>query len=450
MYEIVFENGLIVDTVSKTSKIANLAINNGKIAEISCKSMSAARTIDASGLVLSPGFIDVHSHLDGDEYGAMLSCRQGITTYVGGNCGLSPINIGEFLSKMRNKGSLLNIAMLIGHSFSMRRSAGITDVNARATQGQLVQMQEMARKALDDGAYGISLGLDYAPGTALTEIDAMANLCAESGTILPVHTRLFTQNDLYSIYEILSSAKRSGVRLLMSHFVYQYSGFGTMQPALEIMDEARAKGMDVWMDSGMYSDWATYVGTATFDMQTILDNSLRFGSMVTATGKYTGQRLNKDLYDLLRDKYPDESIICFSGSPDEVSDTLLRPYAMPSTDSGAYRRREGHPQISGSYPKYIRKLVREKGLLSLEEAIYKATLMPATVFGFSTKGVLREGYDADIIAFSLDKIQDNARFPGEGMPDAIPDGIPYVMINGSLAVDNNNFLHTKSGEIMQK
>lgn len=147
----------------------------------------------------------------------------------------------------------------------------------------------IADRALRAGAAGVSLGLDYAPGSGLAEIDAMAAIAAEYGRCLPVHTRLFTQNDLYSLYEMLAAAKRSGGRLLLSHFVYQYSGFGTLRPALDVVDAARAKGMDVWMDSGMYTDWATYAGTATFDEQTIKDNSLRFGDMVAATGKYTAR-----------------------------------------------------------------------------------------------------------------------------------------------------------------
>ena len=140
---------------------------------------------------------------------------------------------------------------------------------------------------------------------------------------------------------MLAAAKRSGGRLLLSHFVYQYSGFGTLRPALDVVDAARAKGMDVWMDSGMYTDWATYAGTATFDEQTIKDNSLRFGDMVAATGKYTGTRLNRELYELLRHKYPDESIICYSGEPYEIYEALQKPYAMMSTDAGAYAPARG-------------------------------------------------------------------------------------------------------------
>ena len=248
---------------------------------------------------------------------------------------------------------------------------------------------------------------------------------------------------------MLAAAKRSGGRLLLSHFVYQYSGFGTLRPALDVVDAARAKGMDVWMDSGMYTDWATYAGTATFDEQTIKDNSLRFGDMVAATGKYTGTRLNRELYELLRHKYPDESIICYSGEPYEIYEALQKPYAMMSTDAGAYAPGEGHPQIAGSYPRFLRKMVREKRLLGLEEAVYKCTLLPAQTYHIPSKGVLEPGYDADLVLFDRDAVRDNAKMPDKGEPDAPPDGIPYVMVNGVFAVDDGVFQNTRSGSVIR-
>ena len=366
MVDVVFTGGRVVDVRTCTSRIANVAVEHGKIVDISAHELPAKRVVDAAGLVVAPGFIDVHGHLDGHAYAGQLSAMQGITTTVGGNCGLSPLDLEGWFAGQARTGYVINQAELVGHSFSMRRAVGIEDVNARASAAQTDAMIRIADRALRAGAAGVSLGLDYAPGSGLAEIDAMAAIAAEYGRCLPVHTRLFTQNDLYSLYEMLAAAKRSGGRLLLSHFVYQYSGFGTLRPALDVVDAARAKGMDVWMDSGMYTDWATYAGTATFDEQTIKDNSLRFGDMVAATGKYTGTRLNRELYELLRHKYPDESIICYSGEPYEIYEALQKPYAMMSTDAGAYAPGEGHPQIAGSYPRFLRKMVREKRLLGLE------------------------------------------------------------------------------------
>ena len=245
MVDVVFTGGRVVDVRTCTSRIANVAVEHGKIVDISAHELPAKRVVDAAGLVVAPGFIDVHGHLDGHAYAGQLSAMQGITTTVGGNCGLSPLDLEGWFAGQARTGYVINQAELVGHSFSMRRAVGIEDVNARASAAQTDAMVRIADRALRAGAAGVSLGLDYAPGSGLAEIDAMAAIAAEYGRCLPVHTRLFTQNDLYSLYEMLAAAKRSGGRLLLSHFVYQYSGFGTLRPALDVVDAARAKGMDV-------------------------------------------------------------------------------------------------------------------------------------------------------------------------------------------------------------
>ena len=245
MVDVVFTGGRVVDVRTCTSRIANVAVEHGKIVDISAHELPAKRVVDAAGLVVAPGFIDVHGHLDGHAYAGQLSAMQGITTTVGGNCGLSPLDLEGWFAGQARTGYVINQAELVGHSFSMRRAVGIEDVNARASAAQMDAMIRIADRALRAGAAGVSLGLDYAPGSGLAEIDAMAAIAAEYGRCLPVHTRLFTQNDLYSLYEMLAAAKRSGGRLLLSHFVYQYSGFGTLRPALDVVDAARAKGMDV-------------------------------------------------------------------------------------------------------------------------------------------------------------------------------------------------------------
>ncbi len=449
MVDVLFVGGRVVDVRTRTSRLANVAVEHGKIVDVSAHELPARRVVDASGLIVSPGFIDVHGHLDGHPYAGQLSAMQGITTTVGGNCGLSPLDFEEWFAEQERTGYVLNQAELVGHTFSMRAAVGLTDPGVRAGAAHILAMVRIAERALQAGAAGVSLGLDYAPGSSLAEIEAMAALAAEYGRNLPVHTRLFTQNDLYSLYEVLAAAKHSGARLLLSHFVYQYSGFGTLRPALDVVDGARAKGLDVWIDSGMYTDWATYAGTTTFDEQTVKDNSLRFGDMVAATGKYTGTRLNRELYELLRDKYPNESIICYSGEEHEVAEALCKPYAMMSTDAAGYARGEGHPQIAGSYPRFFRKLVREQHALGLEEAVYKCTLLPAETYRLAFKGVLEQGYDADLVLFDRNAIRDNAKMPDKGEPDAAPDGIPYVMVNGVFAVDGGVYQNTRSGRILR-
>lgn len=450
MLDLAIVNGLVCDTRHKKRIAASVGIKDGKIAVLGEGPLEAARTIDARGLLVCPGFIDVHGHVDGHLYSGRLAACQGITTTVGGNCGLSPRDMGEFLDRQEREGFPIHQLELVGHSFTLRQQVGLDDPYQKASPAQIAQMEELAEEAMKLGACGVSLGLDYAPGASLLELEAMARVNARYGRIMPVHSRLFTQADLYSLYELLAVAKKTGVQLLLSHFVYQYSGFGVLEDALEIVDRAIARGVDVRVDSGMYTDWATFVGTATFDEETIRDNGLVFGDMLVATGPYTGQRLDRELYLEMREKYPDDSLICFSGEPWEVWAVLEKSYAMPSTDIGAYAPGQGHPQIAGSFPKYFREMVLERGLLSWDEAVYKATLYPVITYNIPNKGVVEPGYDADLVLMDPRNIRDRADFPDRGLPDAPPDGLPYVIVAGELAVDGGVYQDTRSGRMLRQ
>lgn len=448
MLDVAVNHAVVIDTEHNVEKKINIGINAGKIAVLTTEELAGERTIEAENLIASPGFIDVHGHVDGYAYSGELSACQGITTTVGGNCGLSPVDIAGFFSRQMQHGFVINQAELIGHSFSLRQAVGINDPYRHASPKEMAAMERLARSALEAGACGLSFGLDYSPGASFDEITALAGVCAEFDRVMPIHTRLFTQNDLYSLFEVLAVAKRKGVRLLLSHFVYQY-GTGIMEEALQIVDQAILSGIDVKIDSGMYTDWTTFIGTATFDEQTIADNELRFSDMIAASGPYTGARLDRELYLKMRKEFPNESVICFMGNKTEIYTALKRDYAMPSTDIGTYKKGEGHPQIAGSFPKYFKEMVRERGDFSLIEAVRKATLLPAQTFGFKSKGVIKIGSDADITLFDFQQLADKADFPDRGKPDAKPAGIEYVLVNGIPVVDQGVFTGAKAGRVVK-
>lgn len=441
--------GVVVDVRHKARHLWNIGLENGKIAQIAEEPLEAEQVIDARGLVVSPGFIDVHGHVDGEDYAGILSACQGITTTVGGNCGCSPKNLEAFFSEQERRGFPIHQAMLVGHQTSLREEAGAMDRYQPATEEQIEKMVTLAEDALRQGACGVSFGLDYVPGSSLEEVIALAKVCQKCGKICPVHTRLLTNKDLYSLYELFQVARKTKAQILISHFVYQYCN-GLVGEGLKMVEKARAEGLDIQLDSGMYTNWTTYFDTATFDLENIRNNQWKWDQMVVATGQYKGRVMDEDLYYHMKKECPGEAIVFFEGEEQEVYDCMVKPYVMPSTDIGAYEKGEGHPQIAGTYPKYFREMVRELQLLSLEEAVYKATLLPAQVFGLSQKGEIAVGKDGDLTLFNLETICDRADYPHLGEPDAIPEGIPYVLVDGVLAVDQGVYTGSRSGKIIRK
>lgn len=447
MFDIIIKNGKIINPQLKIISYENIGISNGKIAAITNSELLGNHVIDAKGLIVSPGFIDVHGHVDGNEYCAELSLRQGVTTSVGGNCGLSPIDLNKFFEEQDKKGFPINQAEFIGHSFSLRRATGITDVYTAANNEELNKMKYLAEKALSEGACGISFGLDYAPGSSFQGVLSLSRIAAKHNKLIAIHTRMFSEEDLDSLVEAIHISRATGALVLISHFVYQYNQI--MDRALELVDNAIKEGLNILVDSGMYTSWATSMGTATFSEEFIDKGIFDVKNMMVATGKYKGTHLNIELYRELRGKYPDECIIYHVDNPENTYKVLNKDYAMTSSDTGPYAKGEGHPQIAGTFPKFFKDMVRDRKDLNLVEAVRKVTYLPAKTIGLKRKGRLEEGMDADFVIFDIDKIQDTSDFPDIGQPDSYPEGINYVIVNGQIAVSNNELVNTKAGKTIR-
>ena len=445
MYDIVINNGLIIDPETHTRCISNIGISNGKIAVITLDEIHGAQEFDAVNRVVCPGFIDMHGHIDLDDYCGELSLRQGITTTVGGNCGLSPLDINSFFKEQEQEGFIINQAELFGHSISLRDAVGASDPLKPATPEQLSRMEYLVEKAFEDGACGLSLGLAYAPGTSNDEIINLSKIAARYGRIVAVDTRMLTGIDMYSLVEVISLARQTGVRIQVSHLVYQY-GTGVMDEALAVINKARTDGIDIRFDSGMYTQWATHIGAVLFSEEYMETNGWKLEDILVITGKYNGQRLTMDIYQDLRTNAPQTAVVVFTGIEEEIYMALNHPYAMPSTDTGTYAPGEGHPQIAGSFPRYFRKMVVERFQLNLMEAVCKATLLPADTLGLTTKGRLQVGMDADIVVFDIHTINDKAIF---GQPNASPEGIDYVFINGQLIFAKGEIINARGGKAVR-
>lgn len=400
-----------------------------------------ARVLDASGCFVCPGFIDPHSHIDGERYTATLSLLQGITTTVGGNCGFSPLDTAAFLA--RQSGFPIHQAELIGMC-ALREAVGVREPFAAADSAQIGEMARLCRDALVNGAAGVSLGPAYTPGASMAEMEALCREAAAMGRPAAIDTRMYSMTDLHSLEEAVELARATGCRMVISHFVYQY-GVGVEYQALAMLEEARNEGLDVHLDSGMYKDWCSTVGSALFEPGMMRANGIELYHLRVITGEHIGAVPDAALLEHLRREHPEDAVVVNTGDQEAVYAIARYPLTMISTDAGAYRPLEGHPQIAGSFPRYLREMVRERGELTWEQALYKATLLPAQVFGLADKGRLTPGCDADVLVFDPKTIADCADFPGLGCPNAAPEGVRYVIVAGEVAAMQGRLLCLDAG-----
>lgn len=200
--------------------------------------------------------------------------------------------------------------------------------------------------------------------------------CARAhGRPVSIDTRMYSMTDLHSLQEAIELAAVTGCRMIVSHFVYQY-GVGVEYEALEMLELARDRGVDMRLDSGMYKDWCSYIGSALFEPVTMRDNSIELRHLRVITGEHIGKVPDQALYEHLRTEHPNDAVVVNTGDEDAIYTIQRYPLTMVSTDTGSYAPGEGHPQIAGSFPRYLHKMVIERGELSWEQAIYHTTLLP--------------------------------------------------------------------------
>jgi len=441
MLDYLLTNARIIDAESGSDFHGSLGIKDGKIDCLFKASdpLPVARDIiDADGGILTPGFIDTHAHSDNSIPCAEKLLAMGVTSAVSGNCGFGTTNFSRFFSKYEKTGYPVNQLEQIGHSI-LRLKAGIRDINAPASLREIEKMKRLTAEAFSEGACGLSFGLEYDPGASTEEITELSRVAAEEGRFVSIHSRYTGTNDMDSLREALDLAVITGVPLIYSHLVYMYTG-EDLREAMPIIEEYRKKSEKIWVDSGMYTAFATIAGSPCFGEDIFLDNETEIMRLRAATGKYAGQYLNREKYLEIRASQHKESLIYDPGDMDDVFAAYSLPDVMVSTDCIEYPAGQGHPQGAATYPFFFRVMVKETGTFSLLEAVKRCTLLPAQAAGFTTKGRLSAGMDADLVVLDWQRLREHADFPDAGDPGSPPTGVKYVFVNGVLAVKDEKRL----------
>lgn len=496
MYDILIQNGRVMDGTGSPEMLAQVAVKDGKIARIARYISGDAKIrIDAKGKIVTPGFIDSHSHSDKQVFSVpeqTEKVEQGITTSVAGQCGGSVCgaDAAAFLDNAKGCALGANMAMLIGHG-TLRREVMGTE-NREPTPEELEKMKTMMRAAMEHGALGMSIGLIYAPGcfAKTRELIEIAKVVEEYHGIVAIHLRSENVELVQSVQEFITIVRESGVRGVISH--HKVTGleknWGKVHTTLRMIDEANAEGLELYADAYPYTASATNF-SAVFvpptaksgswealrkqmeDPQAIAQWKERFYSryadaqwvMVTrcpGAEMYEGMRVPEiaakmglEEYDaameIVRLTEDCAGAVFFSMCDEDVQTVMAHPRVMICTDSGVVNTGSVlyHPRLRGSFPRALGRYVREKGVVSMPEMIRKMTAMPAAVYGFHTKGLLKEGFDADICIFDPDTIIDRAGYTD---PHLRAEGLDYVIVGGKIAAVNAVATGEKGGTMLYR
>lgn len=449
MYDLVLLNGTIIDPEDGEYK-ANIGIENGKIAEISGSVLQGKSEIDAEGKMVSPGFIDIHMHEDKIENGKIdfqvfrRMVRMGVTTVVGGNCGYGDADIDTYFRRLESEKPPLNYSGLVGHEL-LRRAVGCEDVYRGSDAAELKQMKGQLREGLEAGALGLAFGLEYVPGTPLSEVLELSSVVAEEpDRMIATHFRFDAERSMEAIAEMIMIARETGVRSQVSH-IGSCAAFGYIRPALTMIEGARQGGVDVMADVYPYTAFSTRIGSAVFDDNPFKKWNVGPEAIKIIQGKYAGETCTRGIFEYMRKYEPDNYVIAFVMKEEEVITAMKHPLVMIASD-GVLNQGKGHPRVAGTFPRFLGRYSRDMKLMPLQEAIRKITLMPAETARFKTKGRILEGFDADITVFDYSSIMDTATFDE---PLSSPEGINTVLVNGIPVVDNGEFTGDRPGRVIR-
>lgn len=497
-YDVIIKNGRIVDGSGNPWYTSDIAIKSGKIVGIGIFQTNEGRqVIDAKNLIVCPGFIDVHTHVeDGIKTVSTADnfIHDGVTSVITGNCGSSEVNLARFFEDLKQLQISVNLGSLIGHN-SVRRAV-MMNVFRDPTAQEQQRMEALVEQAMKDGAVGLATGLIYIPGTysKTPEVVSLAKAASKFGGIYASHIRDEGVKVKDAIEEAINIGREAYIPVEISHFkISSKPLWGQSDMTIGIVEKARLEGIDVNVDQYPYTASSTNMGTmlpswALADGDSMVHVRLtnpetrkkireemikgvkadkrknydyafvaRYKTDSTLNGKNVSEinRLlgrKSDLAteaDLIMDMVDKggAQMVFHKMSEDDVAKILRYPNTMIASDAGViqFNRNMPHPRGYGSNARVLGRYVREKQVLRLEDAVRRMTSLPAQRFKIEDRGLIRTGFAADIVIFDENKITDMATYE---KPHAYSEGIDYVLVNGIVVLENGKHTGKKPGEII--
>ncbi|MBU0616926.1 MAG: D-aminoacylase [Planctomycetes bacterium] len=481
--DLLIRNGTVIDGTGAPGRKADLLIRGDRITRIGTldpEGVLAKRVIDATGMVVTPGFINTHAHgnpLKTPDFESSLA--MGVTTICLGQDGESPADLAAWMREVEKARLGLNIATFVGHG-TVRKLAGV-GLQRDASPPQLEAMQRLVREAMEQGCLGLTTGLEYQPGSFanLEELIALARPVARAGGLVMSHMRSEDDDTIDgALAELLAQGRGSGCPVHVSHIKVGYGhGARRAEQVLKQMQAARASGLRVTADIYPYNasytgigivfpewakpphDYAEVVKTRRAELADYLRRrvTLRNGPQATLFGTepWTGKTLAQvavELHKPFEDALIDDIGLGGADAAYFVMDAALQerllvdPHVMICSDGGPTSR---HPRGHGAFARVIRKCVVERGLLSLDEAVRKMTGLAAATVGLDRlkRGRLAEGYAADLLVFDPQQVRDNATYED---PHRLATGFDWVIVNGQIARENGKATGARAGRLLRR
>jgi N-acyl-D-amino-acid deacylase len=492
-YDLVICNGKIIDGLGTNSFIGTVGIRADTIAYIGSVPIESTETreyIDATGMIVAPGFIDPHTHAGRDLDDALMSAnlnylKQGVTTVFVGNDGRSALKISDQLERWEKQGIGTNAASFVGHGSI--RAAVMGMKNLPPTQREIHEMKRLIADAMESGALGLSTGLYYAPGSyaSTKEVIELTKVASDYGGHYDTHIRdesSYNIGLIGAISEAIEIAKGANIHGHIAHIkCLGVDVWGQSKQVVQIIEEARAEKINITADqypydasgtsikSALIPRWFLAEGKTTeekFDDQDMVrrlekdirENIRKRGGakrlLVTRASGLNKQFIGNNLAEVSQQLNMNEAqaaitlfkqgetvIASYNMKEEDITFFMSQPWVMTSSDGS-----NGHPRKYGSFSKKIKEYVQEKKILTIEQMIHQSSGLTAQTFNLTKRGILKKGNYADLIVFNVEEIRDLANFE---RPTAFSEGMQFVIVNGQIAIEQGLFTGVLGGRALK-